>query len=187
MIKKLLIIVSGFIILFFIDAGIVFPSSRLSLENREPNKIIHQHVVLPCDTHRAFQMFTVYNNVEQWLTVVADIEPVVGGKYECFWNPEDREYNSTIGCKVTAIEENKLIAFEWRGPVQFKLFMNNTDPLTHVVVVFLPVGTDVNFRTEIHLIHSGWRSTEEWEEARLFFERAWQLSFERLEKIINED
>ena len=155
-------------------------------EIREPNKIIQQHVKLACDVHRAFQMFTVDEYVEQWLTVVADIEPVIGGKYECFWDPDDRDNNSTIGCKVTAVDQDKLIAFEWRGPVQFKPFMNDADPLTHVTVTFIPIGTETNPKTEVVLIHSGWRNTAEWEEARLFFVRAWELALDRLRKFVGE-
>ena len=169
-----------------IIVGLVFASAVFAQENRLPNKIIHEHVVLSCNAHRAFQMFTVDEYVEQWLTVVADIEPVVGGKYECFWDPEDRENNSTIGCRVTAVVEDKLIAFEWRGPVQFKPFMNNADPLTHVVVSFIPVGTEANPATEVQLVHSGWRDTVEWEEARVFFVRAWKQTLEKLVTVVSE-
>ena len=186
MIGKSIIKISTLGILFLLNAGVVIASADLTPKNRTPNRIIHQHVVLPCAAHRAFQMFTIDEYVESWLTVVADIEPVAGGKYECFWDPEDRENNSTIGCKVTAVTEDKLIAFEWRGPIQFKPFMNNADPLTHVVVIFIPIGTETNPETDVQLIHSGWRGTEEWEEARLFFVRAWRQALEKLVTVVRE-
>jgi len=68
-------------------------------------KILHHSVRLNCDTHRAYEMFTVNKLLQSWLTKLADVEPVVGGKYELFWDPEDKENNSTIGCKITAIEQ----------------------------------------------------------------------------------
>ena len=173
-------------LLLFGGLVVVAVSIDAHSKDRKMNRVIHQRVMLDCDAHRAFQMFTVDKNLESWLTVVADVEPVVGGKYECFWDPDNREDNSTIGCKVTAVEKDKLIAFEWRGPVQFKSFMNFKDPLTHVVVAFLPLCSSTTPKTEVYMVHSGWRDTEEWEEARLYFVKAWEMSLERLVKVVEE-
>jgi len=95
--------------------------------------------------------------------------------------PEDRENNSTIDCRVTAIEVDKFLAFEWRSPKQYKHFANAADPLTHVVVFFIPDGE----LTEVHLIHSGWTSTGEWEEAWQWQDGAWGIAFAELEKRVN--
>ena len=147
------------------------------------DKIVHEFVTLHCDAHRAFEMFTDNQLLEAWLCVVAEVEPSVGGKYELFWDADDRENDSTIGCKVTAVVPDQLIAFEWRSPRQYKHFANNADPLTHVVVSIIPNDKE----TVVHMVHSGWRGTPEWEEARVWQARAWQLSFERLEKLVNGD
>jgi uncharacterized protein YndB with AHSA1/START domain len=142
------------------------------------DKIIYLNTALDCNPVRAFEMFTVNELLESWLTMKADVEPVVSGKYELFWNPENREIDSTIGCKVTAVEPGKFIAFEWKGPAQYDDFMNAADPLTHVVAFFVPAGD----KTEVHLVHSGWRNTPEWEEARQWFVKAWDYAFKRLEE-----
>jgi uncharacterized protein YndB with AHSA1/START domain len=145
------------------------------------DKIIHHSVWLNCDTHHAFEMFTINQLLESWLVNVAEVNPVVNGKYELFWEPNDRENNSTMGCKFTAIEIDKFIAFEWRSPKQFKYFANSAYPLTHVVILFIPS----NNKTNVHLIHTGWRSSKEWEEARLWQDRAWYGAFRELEKQVN--
>ncbi|MFX1514459.1 MAG: SRPBCC domain-containing protein [Promethearchaeota archaeon] len=150
------------------------------------DKILHHFIRLNCDTKRAFEMFTVNRFLEMWLTTEANVEPVVGGKYELYWNPTDKENDSTIGCKITTIEKDKLISFEWKGPKEFKEFMNNADPLTHVVVSFIPHRENTESWTDVHLIHSGWRQTDDWEKARQMFERAWSDAFEELRKLINE-
>jgi uncharacterized protein YndB with AHSA1/START domain len=150
------------------------------------NHVIYTKVVLNCEPHVSFLMFTENNKLASWLPKIADVEPVAGGKYELFWDPDDRENNSTIGCKVTAVEKNRFIAFQWKGPVQYEHFMNNADPLTHIVVFFIPLIIEENMKTEVHLIHSGWQSTEEWEEARQYFERNWERALENLKKIVNE-
>ena len=145
------------------------------------DKIINCSVRLNCDTHHAFELFTINKLLESWLVNMAQVDPIINGKYELFWDPTDRENNSTLGCKITAIEVDKFISFEWRSPKQFKHFANNADPLTHVVVFFIPN----HGMTEVHLIHTGWRSSAEWEEARQWQYKAWQIAFKELEKQIN--
>jgi len=146
------------------------------------DRIIYCSARLRCDTHRAFEMFTINHLLESWLVNVGEVDPIIGGKYELFWEPDDRENNSTIGCKVTAIEPDKFLSFERKSPKQFKHFANNVSPLTHCVVFFTPDGET----TEVHLIHSGWRSSQEWEEARQWQERAWSTAFKELEKQVND-
>ena len=151
------------------------------------DKIIYQVANLKCNQKKAFEMFTINKHLEKWLTTLANVEPKVGGKFELFWNPEDKENDSTIGCKIIGIEPDRFLAFEWKGPKQFKHFMNNTDPLTHVVVFFISCKVDKsNAFTEVHLIHTGWRSSQEWQEARLWFEKNWKNAFQELKKYIKE-
>ncbi|TET91348.1 MAG: SRPBCC domain-containing protein [Methanomassiliicoccales archaeon] len=146
------------------------------------DRIIYQSVLLKCDPRRAFEMFTVNEHLEKWLTVVADVEPSVRGKYELFWVPEDRENESTIGCRVLAVQTGKFLSFEWKGPKQFKHFMNKVRPLTNVVVSFIPTEEG----TEVHLLHTGWRDTPEWEEARQWFVAQWEATLSELEKYVKE-
>ncbi len=76
------------------------------------SKIIVQTARLHCASERAFAMFTQDEQIQAWLARMADVEPVAGGRYELFWNLDDTEHNSTLGCKITAIEPNTLLAFE---------------------------------------------------------------------------
>lgn len=77
------------------------------------DKIVCHSISLKCSPHEAFEFFTVNKHLEKWLTEVADVESEVGGKYELSWNPEDRENDSTIGCKILAIIEGRFLCFEW--------------------------------------------------------------------------
>lgn len=127
-------------------------------------------------------MFTVNNLVESWLILPfdgshAEIEPFLGGKYELFWDKHSRERNSTLGCKVTVLVEESLLGFEWKGPPEFASFMNQ-DLLTHVTVFFLPAGPA---QTNVHLVHSGWGSSPEWQKAREWFHGAWSSAFQNLQ------
>ncbi len=141
--------------------------------------IIQLCVELDCSINTAFKMFTENELLEKWLTNKAVVEPNVGGKYELFWDPDNREDNSTIGCKTTGIEKDKFISFDWKGPIQFKSFMNFADPLTHVIACFSQGNNNPN-KTVIHLFHTGWRKDPEWQEARNWFEKSWVNAFEVL-------
>lgn len=144
------------------------------------DRIIYRSVTLQCDTEKAFRMFTLNAHLEKWLTVSADVEPKVGGKYELFWNPKDKENDSTIGCKILAISPGKFLNFEWKGAKQFKQFMNNVKPLTNVTVFFFSQQRS----TEVHLVHTGWRESPEWEEARQWFDKAWEDAFAKLKTYV---
>jgi uncharacterized protein YndB with AHSA1/START domain len=148
--------------------------------------IIQLKEEVDCNINTAFEMFTQNKLLESWLTEKAEVDPKIGGKFELFWVPDDRENNSTIGCKITGIEKNKLISFDWKGPQQFKSFMNFTDPLTHVIACFSQENNNSN-KTTIHLFHTGWRKDPEWQEARDWSESAWKTALEALkEKIKNK-
>lgn len=135
--------------------------------------IIHLSRELACEPARAFARFA---DPAGWLCALAEVEPWVGGKYELFWDPADRSDNQTVGCRITAFVPGELIAFDWRGPRMLEAGMNAIDPLTHVVVSFVPTATG----TRVHLVHSGWPGTAAGQEARGWFERAWGLGFENL-------
>jgi len=135
-------------------------------------KIIQIEVEFNCGVHEAFNFFTNNEKLESWLPEKAEVEPKVGGKYELFWDPKNREINSTIGCKITSIEKDKFVSFEWKGPEIFQSFMNFCDPLTHVVVAFYSSSEDPK-KTSLFLFHSGWRNDPEWQKARDYFEKAW--------------
>lgn len=148
------------------------------------SSIIQKSARLHCPLEHAFALFTRNELLQTWLTRVADVEPVVDGKYELFWDPEDPTRNSTLGCKITAIVADTLLAFEWKGPPQFRC-MNEVNPLTHVAVFFTPCREVLTPCTDVYLIHSGWGVGPAWEEACSFFTRAWEIAFAELETVVN--
>ena len=143
--------------------------------------IIQIEIELDCGVHEAFNFFTINEKLESWLPEKAEVEPKVGGKYELFFTPPNREINSTIGCKITSIERDKFVSFEWKGPEMFQSFMNFCDPLTHVVVVFSSSSADPK-KTTLFLFHSGWRDDQEWQKARDYFENAWSGALTNLKE-----
>lgn len=133
------------------------------------SKVISLSVKLHCGADKAFEMFTDNPMLESWLCDKADVEAHVGGRFELHWNPPP-ENNGTVGCRINAIERDRFLAFDWRGPKMFDDFMNKADQLTHVVVFFIP---ETESYTSVHLIHTGWGSSQDWDAAREWFDRTW--------------
>ncbi len=147
------------------------------------DKIIVHTAKLKCSKEKAFEMFTSSSYLVKWLTVKADVEPEIGGKFELYWDVNDLENDCTKGCEILAIDKPNYLNFEWRGPKRYKEFMNNVRPLTNVTVIF----TENKDQTIVTLIHTGWRNDKDWEEARQYFVGAWQGAFKLLEKFVSEE
>jgi uncharacterized protein YndB with AHSA1/START domain len=126
---------------------------------------------LKCTPAEAFRQFTDAELLSAWLADRADVEPKLGGKYEIFWtSPPAPPNRGTAGCRVTVFVPAKLLGFDWIGPTMFDDPMNAADPATRVSVSFV---AQADGSTEVHLVHTGWGHSPEWDEARLWFERAW--------------
>lgn len=148
------------------------------------DKIITKSANLNIPTANAFKYFSENNLLEKWLTVKADVEMKVGGKYELYWTPEDPDQtnNSTHGCKVLSIERPLFFNIEWTGNAEQKKFMNTVRPLTNVTFLFHELESN---KTRVTLIHTGWREEDNWESARQWFLQAWTGAFKKLEDIVN--
>lgn len=150
-------------------------------DNETPDRIIKEVVTLNCSPQVAFSYFSENGLLQQWLAPKADVEMKVGGKYELFWSPDDTDKtnNSTLGCKVLAVDPPYYFNMEWRGNKDHKGFMNNVRPLTNVSVVFSSVASN---QTRVTLLHTGWRQGKDWDGAYSFFEKAWARAFKVLEE-----
>lgn len=146
--------------------------------NSNLDHVIHTSAVLKCSPAEAFRHFTDSALLATWLADRADVDPKIGGKYEIFWNsPPAPPNRGTSGCKISLLVAEKLLAFDWIGPTMFDRPMNVADPATHVVVTFLPLKDGT---TEVHLVHSGWGHSAEWDKPRIWFERAWNGALQAL-------
>lgn len=146
------------------------------------DKVVKLVVNLNCSPDEAFNRFIKNSYLEEWLTVKADVDEMIGGKYELFWEPEKPKKNSTKGCVVLALERPYYINFEWKGPEEFEEEMNDIRPLTNVTVMFHPLERG----TRVTLLHTGWRKSDEWDRARHFFEKSWTSALHRLEELVGK-
>ena len=128
----------------------------------------------------AWKAWTENEKLESWLTVKSNVEPRLGGSYELFWVPETPQDNSTIGCKITKIQDHELLAFDWKGPVPFADIMNTKPHPTSVEIIFKSIGVN---RTAISFKHTGWGHGKKWEDAKNWQKKAWEMAFSNLKKV----
>lgn len=150
--------------------------SRTAVDSVD-DRVLVKSASVPVSPTACFRLFVEPAGLESWLCEKAKVEGRVAGPYELFWEPADPENDSTIGCRITAYVQDRLLAFQWRSPRQFKSFANAADPLTHVVVSFHGDASS----TSITLVHSGWRAAPEWQQAADWQSAAWDFAFQALQ------
>lgn len=149
-----------------------------SLTGAVPDRIIYHSIRFALPPAGVFRYLADADSLSTWLTATARVELHVGGAYELFWDPARMDVNSTIGCRITALAPDQLLAFQWRSPLQFRALANGADPLTHVVISLVPEAGG----TRLHLVHSGWRSGADWEAARQWQATAWEGALDQLRR-----
>jgi uncharacterized protein YndB with AHSA1/START domain len=123
--------------------------------------------------------WTTVEGLTSWLCLRAVVDPVVGGKYELFWNPDESrpESDSTLGCRVLSIFRPRHLHFTWRGSDEVASVMNVPGaPQTEVAVDLFPALEG----TRLLVTHQGWGEGPDWARARAWFERAWTAALEKL-------
>jgi uncharacterized protein YndB with AHSA1/START domain len=142
---------------------------------------MNRHLQAPVE--RVWDALVDPAQVGTWFAARANIVPERGGAYELFWQPDDPEHQSTIGCRITAIAPCRYLAFTWRGPDVLSALMNEGDPPpppTHVTFSLARTsrGTDLRVR------HAGFGEDEDWARAVAWHERAWLAILGNLEALL---
>lgn len=132
--------------------------------------MIQKEMTIDAPSNLVWQAWTVSGRITQWFAPSAVIEPIVGGKFELYFNPENTDSMGTKGCKIISLIEGSLLEFEWKGPDLFAETMNTGSELTRVTVEL----SGVNNRTNLVLKHEGWGETEEWNKAKEWHHMAWE-------------
>ena len=130
-----------------------------------------------------WELWTNSKSLEAWLTTKANVDSHVGGAYELFWNPSTPKDISTLGCKIIALELEKVLAFQWRGPVPFADLMNVEPFPTCAFVTFEALSLN---QTLMHFRHSGWGEGNRWDAARQWQMNAWTVAFKELAPITSK-
>jgi uncharacterized protein YndB with AHSA1/START domain len=123
-----------------------------------------------------FNYWIDQEKIKEWLardnseTVV---NPRKNGK---FWIYIDENHN-TKGCDFIAVKKNEEIEFTWKGPLEFDDFLNFPGELTTVKVI---ISTVEDTSTNVTLQHFGWKSSEDYQNARKWHQEFWNQKLNTL-------
>jgi len=84
------------------------------------SNVIRKETITTATLEDAWKAWTTVEGVASFFVPKANIEPVVGERYELFSSLKaPKGFQGTEGCKVLALEPLKHLAFEFIAPPQF--------------------------------------------------------------------
>src|SRR3989475_12832667 len=84
------------------------------------SNVIRKETITTANVEDAWKAWTTVEGVTSFFVPKANIELVVGGRYELFSSQKaPKGFQGTEGCKVLALETLKHLAFEFIAPPQF--------------------------------------------------------------------
>jgi uncharacterized protein YndB with AHSA1/START domain len=138
-------------------------------------------IILNAPLEEVWNAWTDDSIIVKWFSPNAYIESCLGGAYELYFDPNDHNHMSTIGCKVTEYQPMNHLSFTWKGPDQYADIMNNPDNLTHVKVKLSREGEE----TTVSLTHECWGEGDKWVEAKEWHRKAWEGVFKELNQFFS--
>ncbi|MBD8497000.1 SRPBCC family protein [Paenibacillus arenosi] len=132
---------------------------------------ITQQLVIQREQEQIWQAWLEADHLVKWFSPEAEIEAKVGGKFELYFNPSNKNKMSTKGCKIAQLEPFESFTFQWKGPDPFAEVMNQEERLTEVKVTLQPVANGTN----VIVVHTGWynHETKETQQAIEWHKEAW--------------
>ena len=141
------------------------------------SKVIRREAVTTATLEDAWKAWTTAQGLISFFVPKAIIAPVVGGQYELFSSLKaPKGFQGTEGCKISALEPQKHLAFEFIAPPQFP---NVRRLRTRVDVSFGQVAK--GGVVKLDLVHSGFLEGEEWDEFFEFSNWNWDLVLGRFQ------
>lgn len=142
---------------------------------------IRQSVTVDAEPDLVWHAWTRADRLTLWFAPEAVIEPRVGGAFELYFIPGNRDSMNTRGCEFLRVEEPRLLSFTWRGPDPFAEVMNVEDALTAVKVT---IDSAVEGRSVVRVEHEGFPEGDEWEQARAWHVSAWENALGSLKQAL---
>jgi uncharacterized protein YndB with AHSA1/START domain len=124
--------------------------------------------LIPASLDEVWNAWTTEEGVHSFFASDCCIEFHPGGKYEMYFNMEEKPgLRGGEGCVILAIDPKHMFSFTWNAPPEIpSVRMHHT----HVTLRFTPT---TNGQTQFQLTHDGWGVSPAWQEARRYFTRAW--------------
>ncbi|MCP5103921.1 MAG: SRPBCC domain-containing protein [bacterium] len=138
--------------------------------------MIRKAVIVAASADDVWRAWTTVEGVKSFFAPEASLDLAVGGEYEMYFDPKQpKGLRGSEGCKILTFVPGEVLSFTWNGPPSIPEVRNEQ---TWVVLTFHAVEGN---KTQVSLIHLGWRAGEEWQKALKYFDKAWELVLGRLQ------
>jgi uncharacterized protein YndB with AHSA1/START domain len=142
------------------------------------DRYIHGEVVVPATIADVWAAWTTEGGITTFFAPACSVALVPDGPYEVFFDPSAPPgQRGGEGLRVMAVQPMTMLSFTWSAPPSLPEVRGQR---THVTVRLFVEGPG---STRVTLHHDGWGSGGQWDEAFLYFERAWiQVVLPRLKR-----
>jgi uncharacterized protein YndB with AHSA1/START domain len=131
-------------------------------------KRITAKITVPASLENVWLDWTTEDGARTFFAPECKIEMIIGGAYEMYFDlTMPRGLQGSEGCKILAIQPMRFLSLTWNAPPSLPDIRRQS---THVSVYF----SGHEERTLVTVIHDGWGFGEDWDQAFIYFERAWK-------------
>ena len=131
-------------------------------------RTIQCEVRVPAPIGAVWRAWTTEEGAVSFFSPAARIVAESDGPYEILFNPAAEEGSrGAEGMRILALQEPTFLSFTWNAPPSLPEVRGQR---THVDLRLEAIGPD---STRVQLIHGGWGTGGQWDEAFAYFSRAW--------------
>lgn len=145
-------------------------AGRMKSEPHEEGKRkLEQEVIVPARIEDVWRAWTTTEGVTSFFAPGAEIELAANGPYRIYFDVNAKSERGCGDCRVVSFEPMRSLTFTWAAPPHLP---------TLVTVTLQEHGVG---STRVRLTQEDWGVGEEWDQAFLYFEKAWRNVLGNLE------
>jgi len=131
-------------------------------------RAIDKEVVVAATLDQTWEAWTTREGIRSFFAPDAEVEPRVGGAFHIHIDPGAAPgMKGADDMRFLALQPPSMLSFEWNAPPHLAQARQQR---TFVIVRLHPVDEKT---TRVTLHHTGWGEGGEWDQAYLYFDRAW--------------
>lgn len=143
------------------------------------SETLWRETVVKAPPEAVWDTWTTPDGIRTFFAPGARIEQKVDGAYEVYFFPEAPEGSKgSEGCTLLEMDAPRHLAFSWNFPPVFPS-LRAAGEHTRVTVDLAPAGEGA---TRVTLRQEGWKPGDDWQKARAYFGRAWEVVLNRLKR-----
>ena len=144
--------------------------------------MIYAETTVEVSPSEAFDDWTTSGSIEAFFAPKATIDLKPGGLYElCFAPDAPKGSCGNDEGRILGLEDGKMLSFTWAMPP----YMPDIRPhLTSVQIYFEPIDDET---TRVRLFHTGFGTSEAWDEGHDYFEQTWPAVLQNYKKFKAEE